>query len=299
MPKYILIYNNDIAELYSLKTDIKNLNNIMYGAFSIVLTYETFLNNIIIVKTMVGNNKQIANEIKFYDIVKGKKDYEKYICKYYGSFREHYEGNDYNYLFLEKLEIDLYDYIYGNKYKQYNYNFCIRLLKNICENLIFLHKQGFVYNDLKLENLMINSTGFVKLIDFNCISSKKFKWKGSGTLEYMSPEVIRNIRSNQFIIDPKSDSWSFGLLIYELFTRLPSPFFSEIKYDVIKKTLENKYNNYHEAENLFKLNCIFKLTETKDILKIFCNCLKTSYESRPSLKSILKILTKLSKNHED
>jgi len=299
VPQHVLMCGYKEIKLYNLinsknlENSKKTQKNLMSGAFGVILIYKlVFSNDMIIAKIMIGNSKKIQNEINFYNIMKMEDNYNKYICKYYGHFKEKYKGKKYKYLFLEKLEMDLYDYLY-NEWDNHNLVGCIKLLKNICKNLIFVHshKNGFVYNDLKLENLMIDNNGDVKLIDFNCVACEKLGWEGSGTLEYMSPEMISSLKNHEVMIDKKSDAWSFGLIIYELFTKLHSPFMSGKKRHILKNISKNKYNDCDEAKKLFKLNCL--LDPNESILDIFSGCLKTSCDERLSIDEALEMLNKI------
>jgi len=59
-----------------------------------------------------------------------------------------------------------------------------------------IHSQDIVYRDIKAENVMVQSDGYVQLIDFGL--SKKLKsqdrtYTFCGTPEYLAPEIIKNI----------------------------------------------------------------------------------------------------------
>ena len=54
-----------------------------------------------------------------------------------------------------------------------------------------LHSHNILYRDLKLENLMIDSEGYLKLVDFGL--SKKTKDRAysiCGTVNYIAPEMV-------------------------------------------------------------------------------------------------------------
>lgn len=80
--------------------------------------------------------------------------------------------------------------------------------------LDFLHNAGIIYRDLKMENVLIDSAGHIKLIDFGL---SKWLAMGSktntlcGTLFYMAPEVLRQESYTHAI-----DWWSLGVLLYAL-----------------------------------------------------------------------------------
>jgi CRP-like cAMP-binding protein len=79
-----------------------------------------------------------------------------------------------------------------------------------------IHMRGFVYRDLKPENLMITGEGYVKLIDFGfCkeLSKSERTFTCVGTLEYMAPEVLNLAKGHSF----EADWWSLGVLVYECF----------------------------------------------------------------------------------
>ncbi|XP_051502762.1 ribosomal protein S6 kinase alpha-5-like isoform X1 [Myxocyprinus asiaticus] len=81
-----------------------------------------------------------------------------------------------------------------------------------------LHKLGVVYRDLKLENILLDSTGHIVLTDFGL--SKEFHeveraYSICGTIEYMAPEIVAGGESGH---DKAVDWWSMGVLMYELLT---------------------------------------------------------------------------------
>ena len=93
--------------------------------------------------------------------------------------------------------------------------YCIQ----IGEALHEAHSKGIVHRDIKADNIIINSKGQAKVMDFGLA-----KLKGSlkltrtsstvGTLAYMAPEQIQGGE-----VDQRSDIFSFGVLLFEMLTR--------------------------------------------------------------------------------
>ncbi len=87
-----------------------------------------------------------------------------------------------------------------------------------------LHENGIMHRDLKLENLMLDINGYLKIIDFGL--AKKLNPTGlastvCGTPFYYPPEII-----SQQSYEKSVDWWAIGILMFEMLTG-KSPFFSE------------------------------------------------------------------------
>lgn len=82
--------------------------------------------------------------------------------------------------------------------------------------LCYLHSHRILYRDLKLENVLISSSGHIKLADFGCgkvLKSLEKTYSLVGTPQYLAPEMIT--RSGHGVA---ADWWALGVVVCEMMT---------------------------------------------------------------------------------
>jgi serine/threonine-protein kinase len=114
------------------------------------------------------------------------------------------------------------------------------IFKQAATALAYMNASGWVHRDVKPDNIMVNSAGEVRLIDFalaqRMTRGKMFRKKGAvaGTRSYMSPEQIRGEG-----LDSRADVYSFGATMYEVVTGRP-PFRAASPQDLLAKHVAEK-----------------------------------------------------------
>lgn len=110
----------------------------------------------------------------------------------------------------------------------------LQIGKQICSALDAAHEKGVVHRDIKPQNVLLESTGDVKIMDFGIARTADLKGMTStgtiiGTPDYMSPEQAQGLQ-----IDHRVDIYSTGVLLYETFTG-NLPFIAESPLAVLNK----------------------------------------------------------------
>src|ERR1700722_16211835 len=95
------------------------------------------------------------------------------------------------------------------------------LALQICSGLKEAHAQGIVHRDLKPENVMIDTSGNLKIMDFGIARSMEAVTRHTGAMvgtpAYMAPEQVSGGP-----VDYRTDIYSLGLMLYEMFTGKPA-----------------------------------------------------------------------------
>src|SRR5439155_753747 len=94
----------------------------------------------------------------------------------------------------------------------------VDIVRQICQALDAAHSEGVVHRDLKPQNIMMDHTGRVVVMDFGIAHSKEMPgmtMTGAlmGTPEYMSPEQAKGEKT-----DLRADIFAVGIIFYEMLT---------------------------------------------------------------------------------
>lgn len=178
----------------------------------------------------------------------------------------------------------------------------IKLAKATAKGLKYLHDQGFVHSDMKPVNVLLKKKfnpevpediPVPKICDFGMSAKENTRAQG-GTPNFMSPEQWNGEK-----LTPKTDSFSYGLTIYQLFSgKVP---FAECGNDqsstqIIKdKILHQEFPDFNA--DLPEEKCPPKV---KEIIISCCNILPSA---RPSMDDIIDnlelVLSDLEQNDDD
>ncbi len=158
-------------------------------------------------------------------------------------------GEELGYIVMEYVEgLSLTEYIATRKPDT---SAMLVLAEKIASGLAAAHKQSIVHRDIKPENILINADNEPKILDFGLARvtaplagggednatetiSRELTRAGKilGTVSYMSPEQARGET-----IDPRSDIFSFGIVLYLLATG-ELPFAGGSQVSTLAKILE-------------------------------------------------------------
>jgi serine/threonine protein kinase len=117
-----------------------------------------------------------------------------------------------------------------------------RIIEQAAAGLQYMHEKGWIHRDVKPENILVNKSGDVKVIDV-ALAMRPFslfklmlggKAPRQGTPSYMAPEQIRCLSPR-----PQGDVYSFGVTCYEITCGRP-PFRANSQQDLLQKHLTER-----------------------------------------------------------
>ncbi len=127
------------------------------------------------------------------------------------------------------------------KEKTLDYREIANIMRQTCAGVTEAHRNGIIHRDIKPANIMLDEHLVPRVMDFGLAkisdSDARLSQTGAilGTPLYMSPEQARGVKD----IDPRTDIYSLGALLYEALTQSP-PFVGENSLEILMQVIEKE-----------------------------------------------------------
>ena len=147
------------------------------------------------------------------------------------------------------------------------------LSKSILQSLQQVHARQIIHRDIKCGNVMLTKDGETKLIDFgyatHCPENGHVKSGKIGSMYWMAPEISQRKAYNE-----KSDIWSFGIMVMEMFLGDPPYYNSNETNEDIANRLA-----FGDVPMVETMSC--------ELQEFVQRCLAIDPEDRPSAEELL------------
>jgi serine/threonine protein kinase len=115
---------------------------------------------------------------------------------------------------------DIFERVHRNDTPSYlNDATKLRMIVSLMSGLTYLHGNGIVHRELKPSDLIVQADGTLKISGYETSILDEYKYARPsqvGSPSYMAPEVYDDAHEGAKVRDPKSDVFSFGLILHEL-----------------------------------------------------------------------------------
>ena len=162
------------------------------------------------------------------------------------------------------------------------------ILKQILDGLYYCHSKGILHRDIKLDNILLNGEGDIKICDFGVskmINPGERMMEQCGTPAYIAPEILKNKGYEGFGVD----IWSAGVVLHAMIYGAV-PFrannMSELHKIIIKGEYELKEDVSEEVRDLLTKMLEVDPKKRYDIPKILCHQWFNDYD--PSITLFTK-----------
>ncbi|XP_066477347.1 receptor-type tyrosine-protein kinase FLT3 [Tiliqua scincoides] len=149
----------------------------------------------------------------------------------------------------------------------------------VAKGMEFLESRSCVHRDLAARNVLVTHGKVAKICDFglarDIVNDSNYIVRGNARLpvKWMSPESLF-----EGIYTIKSDVWSYGILLWEIFSLGVNPY----------PGMQVDSNFYKLIQSGFKMDRPFYATE--EIYLVLCSCWALDSRKRPSFSQLLSLL---------
>uniref|UniRef100_A0A669CPW2 Interleukin-1 receptor-associated kinase 4 n=1 Tax=Oreochromis niloticus TaxID=8128 RepID=A0A669CPW2_ORENI len=163
------------------------------------------------------------------------------------------------------------------------------IAEGTAKGLEYLHSNHHVHRDVKSANILLDEQFVAKISDFGLTRASAKRTSTTmmterivGTRAYMAPEALRGE------ITPKSDVFSFGVVLLEILSGLPPvdenrepQFLMEMRYDIDDEDEELTLEDFVD-----KKMKDWELSQVESIYSLACNCLHDRKNRRPVIRQV-------------
>lgn len=169
----------------------------------------------------------------------------------------------------------IFEYISGKTFKEVyptmNYDEKLIALYKLSKILDSFHSKLIIHRDIKPSNIMIDSNGYLKMIDFGTAKVlKDYTSTIIGTPHYIAPEILQGKGYSL-----SCDFWSLGICMYEIFYGIyPFGHTANEVIDIYKEVLKKNLSFPSESSKYQNINAFIRDLLAKKVNERVCNVSK-------------------------